>query len=228
MDAFRTVLIVICRAFLIVSWLLSPAMLLVLYLWGRRRTMHGWSIWNWLNPASVAINWIIFAILLIRSRTPYGMIFLTSILTDLLLAMACLGVALGVKNRRLLLANSALITLWIVTAYAPAHWMSSSGPGDVRINGQPVAATIYFGYPTDSEAEAVALIDVPGAGDYFLSFGTEKARIAATRGFVHMPGGVWVFKSLRDMKFAVEPLPSDKVNQLRVESPDGRLVEVQF
>jgi hypothetical protein len=215
------------RALLIVTLLLSPATLLLLYVWGQRRSMRGWGTWDWLIAASVAINWVVFTVLLIRSQTPYGMIFSTSILTHVLLVMSCLGVALSAKNWRLLLANSLQITLWVVIAYAPAHWMGNPGPGTVTINGERADATVYFGYPTDSEAEAVALVDIPSAGDYFLSFGTEKVRYGTNREFVRLPGGIWVFKSLRQMSF-VAPLPPKELNQFRIESPDGRLIEVQF
>jgi hypothetical protein len=216
------------RAFLIVIWLLSPLIVLLLYVWGQRQSIRGWGTWAWLSAASVAINWTAFTVLLIRSQTPYGMIFQTSVLTHVLTVMSCAGVVLCAKNWRLLLANTALITFWITIAYAPAHWMSSRGPGTVRINGQQVSSTVYFGHPTDSEAEEVALVEIPGAEDYFLSFETEKIRHATNRDFVHLPCGIWVFKSLRRMSFSEEPLPSKEENQLRVASSDGRVIEVQF
>lgn len=215
------------RGFVIVIWLLSPAILLLLYLWKQRKSLLGWKSLNWLIAASVAIDWLVFVVLLIRSQTPYGMIFSTSLLTHVLLVMACLGVALCAKKWQLLLANLLLVTLWITIAYAPSHWMAHSGHGAVRINGQETRAAVYFGNPTDSEAEAIALVDIPGVGDYFLSFGTEKVRFAASRHYVHLPGGIWVFESLRQMSF-VAPLSPTELNQFRIESPDGRLIEVQF
>lgn len=215
------------RAFVLVSWLLSPGIFLLLHFWDQRRRTRGWSTSNLLIAAAIAINWIVFVVLLIRAQTPYGMVYSTSALTHILLVMSCLGVVLSVRNWRLLLANAVLITLWIVIAYAPAHWMSNSGLGNVTIDGQRADATIYFGYPTDSEAEAIALADIPRAGDYFLSFGTERVRIAIGHEFVHLPGGIWVFKSLRQMSFAA-PLPPRRLNQFRIESSDGKLIEVQF
>ena len=125
------------------------------------------------------------------------------------------------------MANVALVSLWITIAYAPAHWLAKSGPGDVKINGQRADATLYYGNPTDSEAEAVALVEIPGAGDYLLNFGSEKIRLAAKHDFIHLPGGIWVFKSLRQMNF-FEPLPPREMNQFRIATPDARVIEVQF
>ena len=205
------------RPLLIVIWLLAPAIFLLLEVrseWAAQGARVG-TPRSRLIAASVAINWVIFVVSLIRSQTPYGMIFSTSAFTHVLLLMSFLGVVLSAKNWRLLLANSVLITLWIAIAYAPAHWMANWGPGTVRINGQQADATVYFGHPTDSEAENIALVDIPGTGNYFLSFETEKVRPAANREFVHLPGGIWVFKSLHPMSF-VSPLPPMAVNQWRI------------
>jgi hypothetical protein len=102
-----------------------------------------------------------------------------------------------------------------------------SGPGTVRVDRQRTDATIYFGHPIDSEAEAVALVEMPGTGDYFLRFETEKVGLGAENEYVHLPYGIWVFKSLRQMSF-VAPLPPEKLNQFRIAAPNGRVIEVQF
>ena len=165
--------------------------------------------------------------LLIRSQTAYGMIFLTSLLTHILLALSCVGAVLAVRKPPLLMANVALITLWIAIAYAPAHWLMRSGTGTVTVDGRRADATIYYGHPTDSGAEAVALAEIPGIGDYFLDFETEKVRLGARDEYFHLPYGIWVFKSLRQMRF-VAPLPPEELNQFRIAAPNGRVIEVQF
>jgi hypothetical protein len=219
----------VVRVLLILFWLLSPAIFLFLYLRvGRAQLgLRRWKARTLLAASSVAINWILFAALLIRSQTAYGMIFPTSMLTHVLLALSCVGAVLAVKKWPLLIANVALVTLWIAIAYAPAHWLMKLGPGTVRVDGQRTNATIYFGHPTDSEAETVALAEIPGTGDYFLSFETEKVRPGAENEFVHLPYGIWVFKSLRQMSF-VAPLQPEKLNQFRIAAPNGRVIEVQF
>jgi len=217
------------RALLISIWLLSPAIFLLLDLRSGRADQagRGLNLRSRLIAASVAINWVVFAVLLIRSQTLYGSISSTSVLTHVLLVGSCLGVVLNAKNWRLLLANAVLVTLWVTIAYAPAHWMANSGSGTVRINGQRTHATVYFGHPTDSEA--VALVDIPGAEGYFLNLGSERVKLATNREFVHLSGGIWVFKSLRRMNFS-EPLSPMEANQFqfRIATPDGRVIVVQF
>lgn len=217
------------RVLLIVIWLFSPAIFLFFYV--RRQwaslSFGRESARSWFAASSVAINWIVFVALLVHSQTPYGMIFSTSILTHILLAASLVGAVVGIRKWPLLMANATLVTLWIVIAYAPVHWLRSVGPGSVNVDGKRAEATVYFGYPTDSEAEAVAMVEIPSVGDYFLSFGEEK--IKPTRGaeFVRLPYGIWVFNSLRETTF-IEPLPPKNLNQFRIASNDGRIVEVQF
>ncbi len=155
----------VIRALLILLWLLSPAVFLLLYLGGLRPAMsiQRRRIGIWLAVSSVAINWILFVVLLIRAQTPYGMIFQTSLLTDVLLGLSCVGVVLGIRKWRLAMANVALITLWVTIAYAPAHWLGHwRVEGTVRVDGRQVGATLFLGNPYDSEAEAIALVDIPG------------------------------------------------------------------
>ncbi len=219
----------VVRALVILFWLLSPAVFLFLYLRGQRAplALRRWKARTLFAASSIAINWILFAGLLIRSQTAYGMIFPTSILTHLLLTLSCVGAVLAARRWPLLIANVALLTLWIAIAYAPAHWLMKSGPGRVSVDGQRTDATIYFGHPTDSEAQAVALAEIPGIGDYFLNFDTEKVRVGTKDEYVHLPYGIWVFKSLRQMRF-VAPLPPKELNQFRIAAPNGRVIEVQF
>jgi hypothetical protein len=219
----------VVRILVTLLWLLSPAVFLFLYLRCQRASLghRCWKAGTLFAASLVAIDWILFVILLVRSNTPYGAIFQTSMLTDVLLALACVGAVLAVKKWSLLVANVALITLWITFACAPAHWLTKSGAGNVRIDGQRVDATEYFGNPTDDEAEAVVLAEIPGTGDYFIDFVTEKVRLGAGDEYVHLPYGIWVFKSLRHMSF-VAPLPMEGLNLFRIAAPNGRVIEVQF
>lgn len=233
------------RVLLIVFWLSAPAIFLFLYLRGQRArlSLRGGSARSWFAASSVAINWILFVVLLVRSlmSEPDGTFFPTSILTHIFLAVSCVGVVLGARKWPLLMANLALVTLWIVFAYAPAHWLRHWGAGAVRLNGQRADATLYLGDPYASEAEEIALVDIPGVGDYFLSFGEEKVRLAPTYELIHLPGGIWDFKSLRQMGFIeqlqskqsnemgfVEQLQPKESNEFRFAAPDGRVIEVQF
>ena len=98
---------------------------------------------------------------------------------------------------------------------------------EVTIDGQPTSASVFIAHPWDSEAEAIVLVHVPDASDYFLSFGEEKVRLAGKHEYVRLPGGVWCLRSLRDMAF-VESLPPNRLNQFRIASPQGTVVSVQF
>ncbi|MGB6974763.1 MAG: hypothetical protein WBD67_08790 [Terracidiphilus sp.] len=215
------------RAVGIVVWLISPGSFLLIEAWNQWRSKWNLRSRRTLVAAVAALNWIGFAVLLIRAQTPYGMIFQTSILTMALLVMACVGLVLSAKHWRLLLANAALVSLWVLVAYGQAHWMVSHGTGDVRINGRPANARIYIAYPTDSENEAVVMAEIQGAGEYFLSFDTGDVSRATRYAVLPLPDGVWTVPSLRQLKWtaALHPL---KDNQFRFAAPDGRVVEVQF
>jgi hypothetical protein len=114
--------------------------------------------------------------------------------------------------------------LWF--AYAPEHWMRQVAFGTVKVDDRPVRADVYIGNPTQSEAEAIALIHVPGVGDYFLGFGDENYREASNHEFVRLLRGAWTFKSMREGHFTT-PLPFRNLNKFRVLS-HGHTVTVQF
>jgi hypothetical protein len=124
-------------------------------------------------------------------------------------------------------SNFLLVTLWVGIAYAPAHWLRTWNYATVTVNGRPSPASAFIADPWNSEAEAIVLVRVPAASDYFLSFGEEKVRLAGKHEYIRLPGGVWCLPSLRDMTF-VEPLPSTQMNEFRIASPQGSLVSVQF
>jgi len=176
-------------------------------------------------------NWILFIVLFIKAQTPYGAIFQTSALTDTLLLFSCVAAvaSLILSSGRWLLfsANVFLITIWIAVAYAPAYWMGAWDYGKVTVDGRPTSASVFIAHPWDSEAEAIVLVHVPAASDYFLSFGEEKLRLAQKHEYVRLPRGVWCFPSLRDMAF-VDPLPPKRLNEFRIAPPKGGVVSVQF
>lgn len=222
------------RAALVVVWLASPPFLAFLAVLRGRRVQTDWLAKTRIAiPIAVATvtNWVLFVVLLVKAQTPYGVIFRTSALmhTLLLFSFTAAVISLAVSNARwpLFSANSLLITLWIVIAYAPSHWLREWDYGKVSIDGHPTRASFFIAHPWDSEADAVVLVHVPAAADYFLSFGEEKFRLAGTHDYVRIPGGVWCLPSLRDMIFA-QPLASHQLNEFRIASPQGRVVSVQF
>ena len=228
-----TVLIAGVRATLLLAWLLSPPFLVLLALrsWRRARP-ESWKNRLWIAIGSTVLtNWILFIVLLIQAQTPYGDIFQTSHFTDGLLFLSCITLVASIAaypaNWSLLLASLLLMTLWITIAYAPAHWMRRADFGSVKIDERPVPAAVYIGNPTDSEAEAKVLVHVPAAEIYFLSFGEEKVRMAAEHEYAGLPGGIWCFRSMRDMVFT-EPLTFRHVNEFRIASPKGGVISVQF
>ncbi|MGC2743968.1 MAG: hypothetical protein WA672_12320 [Candidatus Angelobacter sp.] len=179
----------------------------------------------------VLANWICFLVLLSKAQTPYGEMFQTSYVTGGLLLLSCFALvasmAARTARRTLSLANALLITLWVVIAYAPAHWLKKADFGSVEVDERPVPAVIYIGNPTDMEAEAIALVHVPAASDYFLSFGEERIRLAGQSEYVRLPGGIWCLRSMRDLAFT-EPLPFRHTNEFRIASPKGEVISVQF
>jgi hypothetical protein len=127
--------------------------------------------------------------------------------------------------------RTALVTLLVVAwvlwlTYVPEHWMTRAGFGTVKIDGRTVSADVYIGNPTQSEAEAITLVHVPGVGNYFFSFEDENYREASDHEFVRVFGGAWTFKSMREGQFSA-PLPFQNLNGFSVSSR-GHIVIVQF
>ena len=76
-------------------------------------------------------------------------------------------------------------------------------------------------------AEAIALVHVPGVGDYFLDFEEEEYREASNREFIHVGRSIWTLKPMRDGRF-LSPLPFQRLNEFRIQSSNGQIVAVQF
>ena len=114
--------------------------------------------------------------------------------------------------------------LWIV--YAPAHWLTPFGAA-VTVDDHPARADIYIGNPTQSEAEAIAFVHVPGVGDYFLDFENEGFREASSREFIRFKRGVWTLVAMNRGRFAA-PLPFRRINEFHFQTSNGHTVTVQF
>ena len=56
----------------------------------------------------------------------------------------------------------------------------------VIVDSRPVRADAYIGHPTENQAEAIALVQVPGKGDYFLDFEEEQCREASDHEFMRL------------------------------------------
>jgi hypothetical protein len=177
-------------------------------------------------------DWAVFVYFLIHSATPYGMFFRTSRATAALLLLSSIApiaaFAGGTGRWQLALASALMVSLWVCIGYAPAHYLRRTDFGTVTVDDRPAAAYVYLGHPTDSEAEAVALVQIDhGGGDYLLDFDSEKVRPVSESEYVRVPGGVWFLKSVQGGTFT-EPLPPRQLNQFRLRSPNGHVVTVQF
>lgn len=124
----------------------------------------------------------------------------------------------------LLLLLLVVGAFWFV--YAPAHWLRPF-VGTVTVDGHPAQADLYIGHPTDSEAEAIAFVHVPGVGDYFLNFEEEKYREATSKESIRFQRGVWTFAPMNEGRFS-QPLPFRAINEFHLPPSSGHTVIVQF
>ena len=112
-------------------------------------------------------------------------------------------------------------------AYAPQHWLRQVSFAAVTVDNHSVPADVYFGHPTNNQAEAVMLVHVPGTGDYFLDFGSEMYREASNHEFILMGPVAVTFKPMNTGPFR-SPLPPQNLDQFRIASSNGHIVTVQF
>jgi|SRR5215467_5582373 hypothetical protein len=117
-----------------------------------------------------------------------------------------------------------MVAVWLI--YAPTHWLTPF-TGTVTVDEHPVQADLYIGHPTNSEAEAIALVHVPGVGDYFLDFEREKYRESSGNEFMRFKPGVWTFAPMNQGRF-VPLLPFLGINEFRLLPSNGHTVTVQF
>jgi hypothetical protein len=222
--------VAVFRAVILLSWLLSPAIFAASALFRLKRTQQ--PTHSFVVGIVLLVNWALFIVFLNRSETPYGAYYHTSWSTDILLLLSFVGViasiAVSARKWRLSLGNLVLITLSVCIGYAPGHWLRRVEDfASVTVDGHPVPAAVYFGHPTDSEAQAVALVRIRDGGDYFLDFGSEKVRQATRSEYVRLPGGAWCLRRMQEGAFH-EALRSEQLNQFRIASDDNHTVVVQF
>lgn len=222
-------LVPVIRAVMLLLWLLSVPILAVSALLALKRN-RGHALF-WLIGAILLANSALFIVFLLMGQTPYGGSYRTFWGTHLLLLLSFLGlipiVVASPIRWRAFFGNAVLLMLWICIAYAPAHWLRQVDFGSVTVDGHRVPAAVYFGNPTDSEAEAMVLVRLRDGGDYFLDFGSENVRKANRSEYVRVPGGVWCLRSMQEGSFH-EPLHPEQLNQFRIASDDKHIIVVQF
>jgi hypothetical protein len=126
-----------------------------------------------------------------------------------------------------LVALAVLISAGLLLFYAPRHWLSRMSDARVSVDGRALRADVYMGQPTNNEADAYALVLVPGVGNYILDFNDETYREPSNYEFIRLPRGAWTFRSMLTGQFKAL-LPFRHLNEFRFTSPDGRVVTVAF
>ena len=158
----------------------------------------------------MSLNWTVLVYFIVNERLGAEIDYHLWRWTPLLLWLSFISIVVCIGayafRRSLLIANCLLLFTWFDLGYAPSHWLSREDFGSVRVDGQPVAATMYIGNPTFSEAEAIALVRVPSVGNYFVDFGSETFREASSQEVVVLPVGVWSWKPMNQGQFR-PPLP---------------------
>lgn len=125
----------------------------------------------------------------------------------------------------ILVLAAAVSVGWV--AYAPEHRLRRVEFATVKVDERPVRSDIYIGHPTENQAEAIALVHVPGMGDWFLDFEEEEYREASNREFIQVGRSIWTRKPMRDGHF-LSPLPPQRLNEFRIHASNGQIVTVQF
>jgi hypothetical protein len=131
------------------------------------------------------------------------------------------------KSAIAILVLAAVVSVGLWVAYAPQHRLNKLAFVTVTVDGRPVRADVYIGQPTENQAEAIALVRVPGAGDYFLDFEEARYREASDHEFIRLGNNVWTLKSMRDGRF-LALLPFEKLNEFRLHSSNGHTITIQF
>lgn len=203
--------------------------------------MRGWKSkgpvqgWRRTSPvvlgAVVLANWALFVIYVATEQIRVGFDYHISRLTAALLLFSLLSLIASIGTHRyrgsLVTASALLLVMWFSIAYAPGHWLEREDFGSVKVNDRPVPAILYIGNPRLSEADAVALVHVPGVGNYFIDFSEETFREASKHEFINLYYGAWTWKAMTNGQFR-SPLPFLNVNECRIPLRDGRVVSVTF
>lgn len=160
-------------------------------------------------------------------RVNYRIGRFTSLFLIVSLSLVVLSLRASSFRLGVLVANFLVLVMWFSFAYAPKHWLERFDFETVKIDDRPVPAAMYIGNPWHSEAEAIAIVRVPGVGDYLLDCNGETFREASKHELVAMPFGAWTWRAMSDGKFG-PPLPFRNVNEYRIPLSDGRVLTVSF
>ncbi len=201
--------------------------------WKRRQPLQGRKpVSSVVLGAAVLGNWLAFGFYVVSEPIGgTGLHYHIGRLTTAFLILSLSLLILSLRSRSfrvsLSLANFLLVLLWFSIAYAPQHWLERMDFERVTIDGHPVPATMYIGNPRHSEAQAIAVVHLPGVGDYFLDFGEETFREASKHEVVALPFGAWTWRRMDRGKFS-PPLPFRNVNECRIPLSGGRVLSVAF
>jgi hypothetical protein len=182
--------------------------------------------------AAVLANWIVFGFYVATEQIGgFGINYQINRFTGVFVIVSLSLLILSIRARSyrvgLSLANFLLLIMWFSIAYAPQHWLERMDLESVTVDDRPVSATMYIGNPRHSEAEAIALVHVPGVGDYFLDFRDETFRPATRHEVVTLRFGAWTWRQMTHGKFG-PPLPFRNVNECRIPLSGGRVLTVAF
>jgi hypothetical protein len=201
-----------------------------------RKGRQGPRDWQSVSPvwlgAVVTANWFVFAVYIFTDR-PGGAGFnyyidrFTGVFLILSLSVLILSIRASSFRWGLSVANGLMLIMWFSTAYAPEHWLERVDFVSVRVDERPIPATMYLGKPQQSEAEAFAVVRVPGVGDYFLNFSEETFRESSKHEFAVLPFGAWTWRTMSRGQFGA-PLPFLNVNEYRIPLSGGRVLTVAF
>ena len=217
------------------GFLLPPAFAFVgaVRAWKRKeRAPHRNSLSPIILGAAVFVNWLLLAVFIATEQiggvgVNYHISRFSIVLLVFSLAILLLSLRASSFRAGLFVANFLLLTMWFSIAYAPQHWLERLDIATVKVDDYAVPGAMYIGNPTQSEAEAIAIVHVPGVGDYFLDFGEETFRTASKHEFVTLPFGAWTWRTMSRGDFRA-PLPFRNVNEYRIPLSGGRVLTVAF
>ena len=219
------------------SWFFSPpilALVSVIRTWRAPSSAPSRkSGWAFAVALAVIVNWLILFVYFLHfddtqlDRAAVLAYRLSIVLLPFTLLSLVASMRQYATRLPLALANLVLATLWFTLGYAPQHWLTRMEIGSARVEGQQVPAVVYFGNPRRSEAELVALVQVPNIGDYYFDFGEERYRQASHLGFVPLHYGAWSWGPMIRGRWRM-PLPSLQMNECRIPLPDGRVLTIGF